>query len=81
MSCPLTSNDDTGADEQRTTLLEVVVRMIRGFICGRRSDSCCLRSVMGVEASTGSDRVEGNPRPGKEVKKTLTVLELIFMDD
>ena len=74
MSCSLTSKDDTGAGEERTSLLKVVVRMSRDFICGRWPDSCCLRSVMGVEASTGSDRVEGSPRPGKEVKKTLIVL-------
>lgn len=78
MSCSLMSNDDTGAGEGTTTSLEVVVRMSRDFICGRRSNSCCLRSVIGVEACTGSDRVEGSPRPGKEVRKTLTVFGSIL---
>ena len=35
--------------------------------------SCCLRSVRGVEASTGRDRVVGRPRPGKDVTKTFII--------
>ncbi len=40
---------------------------------GRRLESCCLRSVREVEASTGRDRVVGRPRPGKDVIKTFII--------
>ena len=40
---------------------------------GRRFESCCLRSVRGVEASTGRDKVVGRPRPGKDVIKTFII--------
>jgi hypothetical protein len=32
---------------------------------------------MGAEAATGRDRVAGKPRPGKDVRRTLTVREAI----
>ena len=40
---------------------------------GSRSESCCLKSVIEVELSIGRDRVDGKPRPGNEVKKTLII--------
>ena len=40
---------------------------------GRRLESCCLRSVREVEASTGRDKVFGRPRPGKDVIKTFII--------
>ena len=40
---------------------------------GRRLESCCLKSVRGVEASTGRDKVVGRPSPGKVVTKTFII--------
>ena len=73
MSWLLESNDDTGSPEEHTSLFEVVVRMIRVFVCGRRKKTWFLRSVAVVEPSMGIDRVDGRPRPGKEVSKTLMI--------
>jgi len=39
--------------------------------------SSAMRLAMGVEALTGRDSVAGNPRPEKDVRKTLTVREAI----
>ena len=47
------------------------MNMSRVFKHGRRLESCCLRSVRGVEASIGRDKVVGRPRPGKDVIKTF----------
>lgn len=64
---------DTGASEEKISLFEVVVRMSRESICGSRSESCCLKSMIEVELSIGRDKVDGRPRPGNEVKRTLII--------
>lgn len=68
---------DTGASEEKISLFEEVVRMSRESMCGSRSESCCHNSVIEVELSIGRDKVDGKPRPGKEVKKTLIIREAI----
>lgn len=55
------------------SLPELVVNMSRESKRGRRLESCCLRSVREVEASTGRDKVVGRPRPGKDVIKTFII--------
>ncbi len=76
MSFSQESSEETGAVEDReTSLFEVVVSTRRLSRLGRRSVSCGVRSAMGAEAATGRDRVDGKPRPGKEVRRTLTVRE------
>lgn len=47
--------------------------MNRHSVFGSRFESCCLRSVIGVERSIGRDKVGGSPRPGKEVINTFTI--------
>lgn len=47
--------------------------MSRESMCGSRSESCCLKSMIEVELSIGKDKVDGKPRPGNEVKKTLMI--------
>lgn len=76
-SCSLVSSDKTGACDGSISLFEEVVSISRDCIWGRRLNSCSLRSEMWMEASTGSERVDGSPRPGKDVRRMLTVLEHI----
>lgn len=46
--------------------------------CGRRADSCEVRSDIGVDAGTGIERVGGRLSPGKDVKRTLIVLDAML---
>lgn len=67
-----------GADEVRgSCLFEIVVRIRRLLCAGIRSWIRSWRSEMLVAAGKGKERVAGRLRPGKEVKKTLTVDEPI----
>ena len=61
------------SDFEVTSLFEVVVSINRLLLCGSRSAICCLRSPVDVEAEVGKASVDGRPRPGKEVRSTLTV--------
>ena len=67
-----------GTSEEKTSLFEVVVRMSGESMCGSRSESCCLKSVIEAELSIGRDSVGGKSRPGNEVKKTLMIRGAIF---
>lgn len=40
---------------------------------GSRSDRRLVRSATVEEAGTGIERVEGRPRPGKEVRRMLSI--------
>ena len=65
-----------GADDLRgNCLLETVVRIRRLLCAGMRSWRCSCSSVIEVVASRGRERVDGRLRPGKDVKRTLTVGE------
>ena len=70
---------DTGSSEDKTSLFEVVVIMSRESMCGSRAERCCLKSMIEVELSIGKDKVDGNPRPGNEVKRTLIIREAILI--
>lgn len=74
-SCSLVSSDETGAFDGNISLFEEVVSISRDCICGRRLNSFSLRSAIWMEASTGSERVDGSPRPGNDVRRMLIVLE------
>lgn len=66
--------EDRGAEEcGRSSLLEFVVRIRRLFTRGRRSWSRSVKSETVDVAGTGRERVEGRPRPGKEVRRMLIV--------
>ena len=60
-----------GSSEDKTSLFEVVVRISRDSKCGIRFEICCFKFMIEVELSTGKDKVDGKPRPGNEVKRTL----------
>lgn len=66
-----TSEDKGDEEAAMTGLLEVVV-MVRGwFVAGRREAISSSASLTVVLALVGSDRVRGNPRPAKEVRRML----------
>lgn len=60
-------------DEGRRGLLEVVVRVRRLIVGGKRAVSWVVKVEMGVEAGVGRERVGGRPRPEKEVRRMLIV--------
>jgi len=66
-------------DEGRRGVLEVVVRVRRLCIGGRRAVSWVVKVEMGVEAGVGRERVGGRPRPEKEVRRMLIVGDSILM--
>ena len=78
VSLLLDSKVDIGADEDEgISLFDVVVRMSRLLIRGRRSDIWVVSSEICVDADTGRERVDGKSSPGKEVRKTLMTLGAI----
>lgn len=67
--------DDIGnRDDADSSLLDVVVIIIRLLMSGNRAMSCALSCEIVVEAGTGSDKVGGRLRPEKEVSKILIIL-------
>ena len=75
------SSDEIGADEfEEISLFEFVVIIRRLLSCGRRADSCEVRSDIGVDAGDGRERVGGRLSPGKDVKRTVIVLDAILRD-
>jgi len=60
-------------DEGRRGLLEVVVRVRRLIVGGKRAVSWVVKVEMGVEAGVGRERGGGRPRPEKEVRRMLIV--------
>jgi hypothetical protein len=55
------------------SLLDVVVIISRVLAAGRRDRMSSTRSSIVFVAGVGTDRVEGSPRPGKDVMRTLTM--------
>ena len=71
--------EEIGADEEDwSSVFDVVVRMRRLWIEGRRLVSWLVKSEMGVEASVGRDRVGGTPRPENELRRMLMVREAMI---
>lgn len=65
---------DTDCAEGRTRVLDVVVRVRRvDKFEGSSLDSLSVRSDIVDVEGTGRERVDGNERPGKEVRRTLIV--------
>ena len=62
-------------------MFEEVVRRRRVLRFGSREVSVEWRVEMGVSAGRGRDRVGGRFRPGKEVRRMLTVCVDIFAID
>ena len=62
-------------DVRDSCLFEMVVRIRRLLCAGMRSESCSWSSQTVVAAGNGRERVDGRLRPGKEVRRTLTVGE------
>lgn len=67
-------------EEGWSGLLEVVVRVRRLYVGGRRAVSWVVKVEMEVEAGVGRERVVGRPRPEKEVRRMLIVGESIIVD-
>ena len=44
---------------------------------GSREYTCDVRSDIEIDVETGSERVRGRPRPGKEVRKTLIMMNMV----
>lgn len=81
MSWSLDSSEANGADDDcDISLFDVVVRIIRLLMCGRRSESCEARADIGVKAATGSASVGGRLKPGNEVRKTFIVRSAILFE-
>lgn len=63
------------SDVAASCLFEIVVRIRRLLCAGSRSWMRLLSCDMVVSAGKGRERVDGRLRPGKDVKKTLSVDE------
>lgn len=60
------------SDLEVSSLFDVVVSMNRLLFGGTRSRICCFRFPIVVAGEMGKTSVGGRPRPGKEVRSTLT---------
>jgi hypothetical protein len=68
-----------GAEDLRgNCLLEMVVRIRRLLCAGMRSWRRSWSWVIEVAAGKGRESVDGRLRPGKEVRRTLTVGEAMM---
>lgn len=65
-------------DVRGSCLFEIVVRIRRLLCAGMRSESCSRSAEIVVVAGKGRERVDGRLRPGKEVRRTLTVGEAMM---
>lgn len=70
-----------GLLEWDSSLFEVVVRMVRLGILGTRERTSVLRSDIGVDESTGMQRVEGQPRPENDVMRTFIMFDAILIGE
>lgn len=62
-----------GNDDGLMSLFAFVVRSRRLLTGGMRSSIADARSWIVVSAASGSESVDGRPKPGKEVIRTLIV--------
>jgi hypothetical protein len=71
---------EMGSEEEAgTCLLDKVVRTKASLKVEIRSESWWRKSVTEAVAATGSERVEGSPKPGNDVSSTFIVVEAIMM--